>query len=435
MTSRDEIFSRMVAAGPKGSHKGLAAVLALMVVVGTAAFVAGALGPQAVRAWEAYLTNFVFWTGLAFGGVLFSAILTLTNARWGRPIKRLAESMSAFLPVAFVLFWVLYPGREILFSWIHEPIPAKAAWLNAPFLFIRDSLALLVLGGVGLAIVYHSVRRDLKAIEAGGLVLPVQKEEMERLERPLVSLSVIYAILYAFIMSLLAFDLIMSLSPHWYSTLFGAYYFMGSFYTGLALLVVLSTLAVWRMGLERFILPGQFHDLGKLMMAFCLVTADFFFTQFLVMWYGNLPEETEFIIKRAYLQPWKPVAITVAAVCFGLPFLTLLSRQVKMRPKFLVTLASIIMIGMWIEKFFLVAPSLWTESSIPLGVMEVLITAGFSGAVGLCVLGFLKRFPVIVVGDPLLHEHLRRAGVEGEAGGHPRELPVGGATAAGHGQG
>ena len=95
----------------------------------------GISGPLAQRAWQVYLVNFLFWSGLAFGTVLFSAMLTMTNARWGRPLKRLAEAPGAFLPVAFLLFWVLFFGREKLFPWIHEPLGHKQFWLSSGFLF------------------------------------------------------------------------------------------------------------------------------------------------------------------------------------------------------------------------------------------------------------------------------------------------------------
>ena len=97
----------------------------LLAFIGGAAFWIGVSGSQAERAWQVFLVNYLFWSGLAFGTVLFSAALIMTNARWGRPLKRLAEAPAAFLPVAFLLFWVLFLGREQLFPWIHEPLPAK----------------------------------------------------------------------------------------------------------------------------------------------------------------------------------------------------------------------------------------------------------------------------------------------------------------------
>jgi Ni/Fe-hydrogenase subunit HybB-like protein len=195
--------------------------------------------------------------------------------------------------------------------------------------------------------------------------------------------------------------LIMSLSPHWHSTLFGAYYFVGSFYTGLAALAVLSFISIKTMGLGRVIESKHFHDLGNLLLAFCLVTGDFFYSQFLVIWFGDLPNETRYVLLRVRESPWDFLAWTVLFVCFAIPFVMLLSRNFKKKPAFMMTLAVIILTGMWLERFLLVVPSLWKEGYIPLGLMELLITTGFLGVVALCVLLFLRRFPILPVSDPL----------------------------------
>jgi Ni/Fe-hydrogenase subunit HybB-like protein len=399
-----------------------------LALAGAAVFVAGVSGAAPERAWQAYLVNFVFWTGLACGSLLFSVVLTITNARWGRPLKRIAEAPGAFLPVSFVLFWVLYLGKGKIFPWITHPVPEKAAWLNVPFLFARNGLGLFCLAAVGLAIIYHSVKRDQEAMAGSPLDLgetregderqgnephggerhQVQRNGEQRHGRALSVLSIVYGILYAFILTLIAFDLIMSLSPHWYSTLFGAYYFMGSFYAGLAALMILAGLCVKTTGMGRFIRPLQFHNLGKLMTGFCLVTGDFFFTQFLVIWYGNLPEETHFVITRVRQATWAPLAWTVLIACYVFPFAVLLSRKIKTKLGPMLALSTLILSGIWLERLLLVAPSLWTADHLPLGMIEVAVTAGFLGLMTLCVILFLERFPVLPVGDPLFWELMSR---------------------------
>ena len=204
---------------------------AIMIVIGVGAFIGGVTGEQAQRAWQAYLINFLFWSGLSFGSVLFVAILNMTNARWARPMKRLAEAPSAFLPVSFVLFWVIYFGKDHLFVWIREPVHGKEAWLSAGFLFARDGFGLLVLIGLSLALVYFSVKAD--RYEFGD-------PASEKAWKMQGVLSPIVGVCYAVVLSLIAFDLVMSLDPHWYSTLFGAYFFVGCFYTALAALIVLT---------------------------------------------------------------------------------------------------------------------------------------------------------------------------------------------------
>jgi len=409
MTSAIEIYHPATPPTSRQNRRHLVIIFSLMALAGALTFIAGIFGAFPQRAWQSYLVNFVFWTGLSFGTVLFSAIVSITSARWGRPLKRLAEALGAFLPISFLLFWIIFLGRNEIFHWIQTPIPEKAAWLNVPFLFARDGLGLLVLTLVSMAILYFSVKRDLDAMAGNTEHLDLDEDNRDRYERILVILSITYGILYALILSLLAFDLIMSLSPHWYSTLFGASYFIGSLYTGLAALMVLAGISVKSMNLGRYIHPRQFHDLAKLILGFCLVTGDFFFTQFLVIWYGNLAEETPFVILRTRSATWEPLAWTVLIVCFAIPFIVLLSRKVKMKPLPMIVLSVVILSGMWLTNFLLVVPSLWHGQGIPFGLAEILITGGFLGTVALCTLFFLQRFPILPVADPLFQEYLNNA--------------------------
>ena len=378
-------------------------------LAGLIAFLWGVTGPTALRAWQAYLINFVYWTGLSFGAVLFVAVLNMTNAVWGRPLKRLAEALGTFLPASFILFWVLYLGKDEIFPWIKGPISEKQSWLNPGFLFARDGVALFLLTAFSLTLIYYSVKGDKQAVGlatgAPGGFSPQEPQEdfCWRAQR---ALSPVIGILYAFVLSLLAFDLIMTLDPHWYSTLFGAYYFMGSFYLALAALYFLSFLGRTAFGLKEIIHPHHLHDLGKLVFAFCIFTGYLFYVQFLVIWYGNLPEETRYVILRVKLTPWEPLAWIVLATTFIIPFLLLLRRKIKMAPLPMMIVSGIILAGMWVERFLLIAPSIWEGEGIPLGFLEVLITGGFVGIMGLGMILFLGRVPLIPISDPLFRKAL-----------------------------
>ena len=383
----------------------LLSIFFCMTLAGAAAFLLTISGPHAGRAWQAYLVNFIFWTGLACGAMLFVAIMNMTGARWSRPIKRFAEAPGVFLPAACALFTGLYFGRGQLFPWIQNPVKGKELWLNAEFLFVRDGAGLGLLTVLSLVLIYQSVIADRKAAAqtaAGSLLQQVQ-------QKPQAALSIAYGIVYAIVLSLMAIDLIMSLDPHWVSTLFGAYYFIGSFYSALAGLLVLCGISLSACGLQSFIQPRQFHDLGKLLLGFCLVTGDFFYSQFLVIWYGNLPEEAHYVILRVRNAPWQALAWTVLSSCFALPFVVLLNRKIKMKPRAMVILGALILIGMWLERLLLIAPSLWKEAQIPLGMIELLISAGFLGVMALCVLLFLRQFPILPLSDPLFLEMLESA--------------------------
>jgi hypothetical protein len=372
----------------------LKTVCLAFLVIGAAAFLYELFSGDAARAWSAYLTNYVYWTGLAFGTFLLSPVLVLTNATWGRPIKRLSESVVFFLPFSFILLWPLFLGRAHVFWWVLHPEEQKAPWLNTPFFFTREGIGLFLIILIAALFARNSVKSDTDYVE--GKTGTVDRSRHQA------ALSSAYVILYAFVMTLVAFDMMMSLSPEWFSTLFGAYYFVVSFYAGLAFLAVLATFAVKKMGLVNAIEKKQFHDLGKLLFAFCVVSLDFFYVQFLVIWYGNLPDETRYVIWRVIYDPWAALAWTVLAVLFIIPFLVLVFRKIKLKPVLLASISIWILIGTWLEKFLLVTPSLSKSKSLPLGIFEVLITLGWLGLFGFCVFHFLEKYPVLVVSDPML---------------------------------
>lgn len=391
---KSDILREMESARQAVNWRLLKTAFSALFLAGAVAFIVGIQGDEARRAWTAYLTNYVYWTGLAFGLFLLAPILVTTNATWGRPVKRLAESVSAFLPVTFALYWVLFFGKEHLFWWVLNPESQKAPWLNVPFFFTRDSMGLLAMTASALLFAYHSVQSDLEL--ARGV-----NSDVDRHARVQSTIAPIYIILYAVFLSILSFDLIMSLSPTWYSTLFGAYFFVVSFYAGLACLIFLSALAVWNMGVGKYIETKQFHDMGKLLFAFCVVSMDFFYVQFLVIWYGNLPEETRYVITRVILDPWALLAWLVLLVVFVIPFVTLVIRRIKMRPSLMIFVASWILTGIWFEKYLLVAPSVLKESRLPLGLLELLISAGFLGLFAFCICWFWERYPILAVTDPV----------------------------------
>ena len=273
---------------------------------GLGAFIFALSSGIAQRAWQAYLVNFVFWAGLSFGAVLFSPVLNMANATWGRPMKRLAEAFSAYLPVSFCLFCVLYAGRSEVFPWVHGSVEGafKQAWLQTRFVFARNGCGLAILTLLCLALVYYSVKGDRRWEAAGEAEGRASGEKASppgwRAQK---ILSPIIGIAYAFVLSLVAFDLIMSLDPRWYSTLFGGYYFVGSFYSGIVALYLLSLALGDRPELKEYFHPRQFHDMGSFVMAFTLFTGYLFYAQFVVIWYANIPEETHYLIRRFTLAP------------------------------------------------------------------------------------------------------------------------------------
>lgn len=377
----------------------------ILALVGLVAFVSGLLYGDRLRVWQAYLFNYFYWTGLSFGSAVFLAALNITNATWGRPFKRLAEALTAFLPVSFVLLWVIYCGRTETFEWVTRPLPEKAAWLNVPCLFGRDGAAHLILTALSAALVLASVGADRRQIDAKENGLAWRTQQV---------LSPLIGIVYAVVLSLLAVDLLMSLDQSWYSTMFPAYIFVSGFFSSVAAVYLLTFLAGRRSAFRPFLGARQYHDLGKLTLAFAIFTGYLYYAQFLVIWYGNLAEETKYLITRTKTEPWCFLSWTVLGMIFLIPFFVLLSRRVKLKRLPMLLLTVMILIGMWLERFLLVAPSLWRSNSLPLGVIEISIGLGFLGLMAFCFLMFLRQVPPLPVGDPLFQKFIETNQTEPE---------------------
>jgi hypothetical protein len=376
-----------------------------LIIIGFGTFFAGLVVGTPQRAWQAYLINFLLWSAIAQGALLFSAVMHTAKARWSGPLASIAESFSAFFPISFILFLLLYFGKNHVFPWIGEDLHGKEVWLNIPFLFSRDSAGLLILYGIGFAYLYYALGAKLHMIKPDGKFRMLLyklwghgKSDPERFKKGMSLFAVLYILAFAIILSLLGFDLIMSMDPHWYSTLFGAYNFVKAFYIGLGAIIFTAAYLHLKPDTRWQIESKQFHDIGKLFFAFCLVWADFFYCQLVVIWYGNISEETAYVIQRTMLSPWRPLAWIVFVTCFIAPFLILLKRNVKMQPRFMMVLCSLVIFGIWIEHLLLLGPALNHDATtIPLGLSDILITLGFLGLMVFAVSSYLKVFPEIEI--------------------------------------
>jgi hypothetical protein len=382
-----------------------------LILIGVIGFALGIVRNESQRTFQAFLVNFVFWTGISQGAVLLSVVLRLTNAKWGRPIMRLAESAIAFLPISLLLFVVVIAGSNQLFKWMSEPMGYKAAWLNAPFLFTRVGFYLVLMTVMSLVYVRTSIRTDVGLLY-DGKPLPdrfikmlknwkgadVEIKSTNDLQS---KMAVAVAICYAVFYSLLAIDLVMSLDPHWTSTLFGAYFFIGCFYAGIALTIVMASFFI-DMPEGEIVGSKQFHDLGKLLFGFAIVNGDFFYSQFLVIWYGNLPEETHYIIERTQHQPWATLAYLVLILAFVGPFIILINKKIKMMPKVIRWVALSVLLGIWLERTLLIAPSVVGGHSFPIGWIEISTTVGFLGLFLLAIQTFWNKYPMVAISNPLL---------------------------------
>jgi len=374
------------------------------VAVGAGVFIMQMTVGTAGKAWQAYLINFLLFAAIAHGAVLFSTLMHTVNATWSGPLADLAEAFSAFFPVSFLLFLFLYWGQDHVFPWLHHDLHGKEVWLNLPFLFSRDAAGLLILYGCGFGYLYHALYFKVRARGATGKAAVVlsrhwQKRppDEERFRRRMSVFAILYMLAFAVVLSLLGYDLTMSADPHWYSTLFGAYCFIKSVYVGFGALIILAALLHLSPRNDFALKASQFHDIGKLFFAFGLMWADFFYAQLVVIWYGNLPEETAYIIERTMTAPWKGLAWAVFIACFIGPFLILLNKKIKTLPAAMIVICAVVITGMWLEHFLLIVPVFDPHPvSLPLNWIDAGVGLGFLGLLVAALTYYLNQFPEIL---------------------------------------
>lgn len=362
-------------------------------VLGAAAFFL-ALKGDAGRAWHGYLVNYFYWLSLSLSGLFFMALQYVTGSMWSAPLKRVPESFIAFLPVALVLMLILFAGMPHLYEWTHheavmkDPIlPQKIPYLNIPFFVGRNLLAFALWIGAGFWLVKNSLVQD----RTGAVSLT-------RLNK---KISAPFLVLFALTYTAASFDWLMSLEPHWFSTIFGVYNFAGLFESGMALTILFVVVLRRRGILKEVVNENHLHDLGKLMFAFCVFWAYAAFSQYMLIWYGNLPEEIGYMICRTE-GAWVPVALALLFGKFVIPFFLLLSRSAKRRENYLVFVALWVLAAQWLDIYWMVYPLLGERPIF--GWQEVGVTLGFLGLFVLSVTWVLQRIPPIALKDPRLSE-------------------------------
>ena len=400
--------------------KTMTMVTAAFFVVGLLAFVVR-LTQDAQSAWVSYITNWMFFSSIAMGSVMFAIATWIVKAKWNWSVRRVSQASAAFLPIAFVLMLPMLFLGDSYFPWIEMMatdviVQKKAAYLNMPFLITRNVVGLAVLFGLGCYFVYLAVRPDMgltsgadedDARRASWRTKLTQgwmgqeQEEVNSYHR-MTTIGPAMALIYAFVMTIVAYDWAMSLEPHWFSTMFGPWYFMGAFWGGVAVTGLWSIyLRTKHKDISNLIGLQQRHDIGKLTFAFTVFWGYLFFSQYIVIWYGKLPWEQAWIIRRSGIT-WGTYSTITVLLCFVVPFIGLIGRKPKMKPPIYGFFASIIMLGLWLERYGMVAPSLHHEGDPVLTIWQPLIGLMFLGLYLGSVRWFFSTFPVLQVWQPMV---------------------------------
>lgn len=349
------------------------------------------------RAWHAYLTAFFYFVTLALGGLFFTAIHHMTSAGWSVNVRRFSEAMTSFLPVAFVGAIALLLAGDHLYSWLDPEIVAndpllqhKTPYLNRGFFWIRT----LVFFGIWLYFAKVLVGRSLKVDETGD----------DKITLSLLKPSVIFVLLFALTYSLFSVDTLMALEPHWFSTIFGVYCFGGMFQSTMAFMILTILYFMKNGQLKGYVDENHLHDLGKYMFAFTVFWAYIAFSQYMLIWYANLPEETIFFMPRSH-GSWMWVSIGLLVGKFVIPFFALLPQWAKRTPVHLAAVSIWILIMQYVDMYWLVYPNL-NHDEVVFNFSELLIFAGFWGAFLFTTTRFLSKNSIVPTRDGRIHESM-----------------------------
>jgi hypothetical protein len=351
---------------------------------------------------RSYLLGYLLWIGVALGSASLLMIHHLAGGDWGFVSRRCLESCLRTVPLLFVLILPLLLGLRELYLWARPEEVAsdiilqhKAAYLNIPFFLARTALYFIIWGLFGHFLSKLSAEQDRTGE-------PDIQRRLEVISGPglaVMGLTITFS----------SVDWVMSLDPHWFSTLFGFVFMVGNVLTALALIICVLAYLKDREPFARLLQPSHFHDLGNLMMAFVILWAYMALSQYLIIWSGNLPEEITWYIDRT-ATGWVVVALILVVFHFAVPFLVLLSRHTKRSVDNLVRVAGFLLVMRFVDLLWTVAPTLhherfhvsWMDLAAPIGIGGVWLW-GF--------IRLLKEQPLLPLKDP------RRAALE-HAGGH-----------------
>jgi hypothetical protein len=341
-------------------------------VVGALGVVAAVVGAfvDPAQFYHSYLLAYVYWVGLGLGCLAVVMVYHLTGGGWGVAVRRLLEAGLATLPVMAALFIPLAFGLHHLYEWTEtatvmaDPVLSKkVAYLNVPFFLVRAAVYFVAWLAVAHFLYRWSGEQDrtgdpqyaikLRKLSGGGIVL------------------------WGFTMTFASFDWVMSLEPHWFSTIFGLLFVAGQGLGALALVIVMARLLAPDPAYGRVLVPTILNDLGNLLLAFVMIWAYLAFSQLLIIWAGNLPEEIPWYLHRI-TGGWTYLAMALAAFYFAVPFLVLLGRGTKRQLPRLAMVAAWILAARLLDIYFLIAPEFY-RNGLGLHWMDVALVVGMGG--------------------------------------------------------
>ncbi|MEK6320603.1 MAG: hypothetical protein AABN33_02845 [Acidobacteriota bacterium] len=354
---------------------------------------------------RSYLLGYVFWAGIALGCLAILMLQHMSGGAWGLVIRRLLEAATRTFPLLALLFLPVAFGVGSIYTWaqpdhagaseaLKHALAHKAAYLNVPFFLAR-------------AVFYFAVWH-LMAYFLNKWSLEQDRTGHRPLTTKLQGLSATGLVLYGLTATFASIDWLMSLDPQWFSTIYGILVMGGQGLSAMAFIIAVVVLLARYKPLSEVIKPSHLHDLGKLMLAFLMLWAYFSFSQFLIIWSGNLPEEIPWYVRRLQ-SSWKWVGLSLVVLQFALPFVLLLSRDLKRNAKTLVAVAIAIIVLRFVDLIWMTGPE-FHEGAFRIHWMDVVMPIGLGGLWLAFFAHQLKARPLLPIGDPEFEQVLAHSG-------------------------
>ena len=358
-------------------------------IVFTLAFLAGGAFVDPRRLFQSYLIGWTFWTGIGVGSIALLMLQHLTGGGWGLVIRRVLEAATRTLPVMAILFLPVILGAHSIYEWTdheeatkHPVIQAKTPYLNLPFFSIRA----VVYFGVWLTLMFFLNRWSLAQ----------DRTADDRYTKNMRLLSGPGMVALIFTVTFASIDWYMSLEPEWFSTIYGFIFVAAWSLSALAFVIAVMAWLSAEEPMRRIVAPLHFHDLGKLLLALVMLWAYFAFSQYLIIWSGNLPEEITYYLSRIH-GGWGALIITIGILHFAAPFLFLLSRGLKRNPRRLVRVALLIIVMRMVDLIWVLAPAFHHRRWI---LVDAAALIGFGGLWLVLFTWQLGKRPLIPINDP-----------------------------------
>ena len=353
--------------------------------------------------WQSYLIGYIFWIGITLGSLGILMIQHLTGGAWTMPSRRLFEASTRTLPLMVLLFIPIYLKLDVLYKWARpeaadDPlIHSKAAYLNPRDFLMRAALYFAIWAGLTYILNKWSREQDQSPAE-----LPGPKDRRSRM------VSGPGLVLFVASITFMSVDWVMSLDPHWYSTIFGILTLGGQGLSTMAFTIIVLSLLVRFKPMSQFATANTFHDHGKLMFAFVMLWAYFSVSQLLIIWSANLPEEVPFYLERLH-GPWYPVSVALLLGQFVLPFLLLLSQSFKRNPNVVRRIAIFILIMRVVDITWTIGPVFRHEGS-SLSWVDFAVALGIGGLWLVLFFRNLAARPLLPARDPYFQSAVAHGG-------------------------